>query len=80
MLKNKRDFLLRDYQRNCSFSTFLEYKKTNAEFKLLVKSTKKKNWREFTDKLNHFTPAKEIFEKVRILNRSLTPHQDINFD
>lgn len=79
-LKNKRDTLARLYKNDCSMTTFLEYKKTCAEFKLLVKKNKKNHWRSFMDSLNHNTPARVIFEKVRILNRALTPFPNVNED
>lgn len=79
-LKNKRDALAKAYKKCSTINIFLEYKKTCAEFKLLVKNNKRKHWRYFIENINHKTPSKEIFEKVRVLNKALIPFPNINDD
>lgn len=78
LLKDRRDSLARKYKLTYDLSTYIEHQKTCAEFKTLIRKNKRLAWKNFTESLNHKTPAKLIFEKVKILNKALIPFQNTN--
>ena len=63
-----RNRALRDYQKNKTQEKYIEYKKVRAIAKRTIKEAKRKTWREYITKISINTPAKEVWNTIRVIS------------
>ena len=62
-------------ERNPTISNIIEYKRTAAKAKRLIKTTKKNTWRKFCSSLTPDTPPQQIWNMIKSMT-GISPRRD----
>ena len=75
----KRKIMFKKYMHTMNYENYIEYKKTDAEVKLILKNKKRTNWKKFCSSLDKNTPISKIWKKIKCLkNMTIASANPIN--
>lgn len=72
--QNRKD-AFKIYKNAPNSTSFLSYKKADAEFKRLTREKQKHSWQQFCASINKSTPMKDIWHKLNLLNNRKTSNR-----
>lgn len=68
-----RKLALHAYERSRSQAAFIEYKKTRAKVRVLVRSSKKRSWISFISSINQAVPNSTMWSNIKRLTGNKSP-------